>query len=228
MRSRKPYGKKGNANPYSRNIPREADSMPQTVHLLVLDTLADWEPGFAIANINDSGHHKRPGEFRVRTVALTEAPVMTRGGVRIVPDLPLAALTPEASAMLILPGADTWDEGKNVEAVEKAKEFLDAGVPVAAICGATSGLARGGILDTRQHTSNAAEYLAATGYKGGHLYRHEAAVTDQNVITASAMHALDFAYHICRRLDLYEPRVLDAWYGLFKTGDPKYYADLTS
>jgi hypothetical protein len=42
------------------------------------------------------------------------------------------------------------------------------------------------------------------------------------------MKSLDFAYHICKRLDLYEDRVLDAWYGLFKTGDAKYYAELVA
>ena len=202
--------------------------MKRTVHLFLPDILADWEPGFAISNINDAGHHRKPGEYRVQTVGLTMAPVTTQGGMRILPDLALDALAPVESAMLILPGAESWDRGENGEAVEKAKEFLAAGIPVAAICGATAGLARGGILDTRHHTSNAAEYLAATGYRGGLLYRDEPAVTDQNVITASAMKSLDFAYHLCRLLDLYEPRVLDAWYGLFKTGDPKYYAELTS
>jgi putative intracellular protease/amidase len=202
--------------------------MPLTVYLYVLDTLADWEPGFAIANINNPGHQKIPGRYQVRTVGLSTQPVTTAGGVRIIPDLALSQVKPSECAMLILPGGDSWDEGKNMEAVEKAKELLEAGVPVAAICGATSGLARGGILDTRSHTSNAPEYLAATGYRGGHLYRHEAAVTDQNVITASAMKSLDFAYHICKRLDLYEDRVLDAWYGLFKTGDAKYYAELVA
>ena len=202
--------------------------MPQTVHLLVLDTLADWEPGFAISNINNSDFQKVPGRYQVSTVGLTTTPVTTKGGVRILPDMSLDQLRPSDSAMLILPGADSWDQGQNGEAVEKAKAFLAAGIPVAAICGATAGLARGGILDTRRHTSNAAEYLAATGYKGGQLYRNEDAVTDQNLITASAMKSLDFAYHICQRLDLYEEKVLDAWYGLFKTGDVKYYEALTS
>lgn len=44
-----------------------------------------------------------------------------------------------------------------------ARRFLDAGVRVAAICGATAGLARASLLDEGSHTSAAAEYLAATG-----------------------------------------------------------------
>ena len=55
-----------------------------------------------------------------------------------------------------------WDAGGGAFAAAAAR-FLDAGVPVAAICGATAGLARAGLLDKRLHTSAAAGYLMATG-----------------------------------------------------------------
>ena len=200
--------------------------MPRTVHLFVFNTLADWEPGFAVAGINNPDGQKAPGRYQVRTVAATRDAITTIGGIRILPDMSLDQLDPAESAMLILPGGESWDQGGNLEAVEKAKAFLAAGVPVAAICGATAGLARGGILNTRKHTSNAPEYLAATGYRGAHLYQPADVVSDQNVITASAMSSLEFARAIFARLDLYEDKVLEAWYGLFKTGDPKYYAAL--
>lgn len=200
--------------------------MPQTIHLFVFDTLADWEPGFVVAGINNPDGQKAPGRYQVRTVAATRDPVTTIGGIRIQPDATLDRLDPAESAMLILPGGESWDQGGNLEAVEQAKAFLAAGVPVAAICGATAGLARGGILDTRKHTSNAPEYLAATGYRGAHLYQAADVVTDQNVTTASGMKSLEFAREIFARLDVYEGKVLEAWYGLFKTGDPKYYAAL--
>lgn len=200
--------------------------MPRTVYLLVFDTLADWEPGFVVAGINNPEGQKSPGRYQIRTVAATADPITTIGGIRMLPDMTLDQLDPADSAMLILPGGESWDRGGNLEAVEKAKAFLAAGIPVAAICGATAGLARGGILDTRKHTSNAPEYLAATGYRGGHLYQTTDVASDQNVITASGMKSLEFAREIFERLDLYEEKVLDAWYGLFKTGDPKYYAAL--
>jgi putative intracellular protease/amidase len=200
--------------------------MSQIVHLFVFDSLADWEPGFVVAGLNNPDGQKVPGRFQVRTVALTRGPITTIGGVRIQPDASLDQLKPEVSAMLILPGGDTWDQGGNREAVEKAKTFLAAGTPVAAICGATAGLARGGVLDTRMHTSNAPEYLAATRYRGAHLYREADVVTDGNVTTASAMKSLEFAREIFARLDVYQEKVLEAWYGLFKTGDSKYYAAL--
>lgn len=196
------------------------------VHLFVFDSLSDWEAGYAVAGINNPQFQKNPGSYRVRSVALRKAPVVTIGGIRIQPDLALEELSPSGSAMFIMPGGTAWDEGKNVGAVEVARRFLASDIPVAAICGATAGLARGGLLDNRQHTSNAREYLADTQYLGSELYKDKPAVTDDNLITAPAMAPVDFAYHIFRSLDIYTPPVLEAWYGLFKTGRAEYFSAL--
>jgi putative intracellular protease/amidase len=192
------------------------------VHLFVLDTLADWEPGYAIAHINRPG----PGvtsPYRVRTVGLDREPVRTVGGVSITPDLSLEELRPADSAMLILPGADIWTEPSTDPALAKARELIAAGVPVAAICGATFGLARAGLLDERKHTSNAPGWLATSGYRGGAHYLNEPVVDDGGVITASAMAPLEFARAILARLVVFPPKALEAWYGLFKTRDPACY-----
>jgi len=196
------------------------------VYLFVFDSLSDWESGYAAVGINSPRFQTNPGRFRIRTVGLSENPVSTLGGVRILPDLTLDSITPENSAMLILPGGDAWDMGKNMEAVEAASVFLKSGVPVAGICGATAGLARGGLLDRRRHTSNSREYLAATGYRGLNFYEDAPAVTDNDLITAPGTAPVDFARHIFERLALYSPKVLDAWYMLFKTAKPEYFAEL--
>jgi putative intracellular protease/amidase len=199
---------------------------PQDVHLFIFDSLSDWEPGFAIAGINNPQFQRNPGNYRVRTVALTKDSVLTMGGIRILPDMTLDDLSPAKSAMLILPGGISWDRGENGEAVEMAALFLNAGVPVAAICGATAGLAHRGLLDHRRHTSNSSGYLVMTQYRGATLYEDAPAVTDDNLITASGIAPVDFALHIFQRLDLYTPPVMDAWYGLFKTGQPEYFEAL--
>jgi putative intracellular protease/amidase len=195
----------------------------QIVHLFVFDTLSDWEPAYAVAGINNPVFQSNPGRYGVRTVGLTADRVMTVGGVTVLPDMALDALEPAQSAMLILPGGMTWDEGGNTAAVEKAKDFLAAGVPVAAICGATAGLARGGLLDDRQHTSNARDYLRVANYRGEALYLDQAAVTDGDLITAGGAAPLEFAREVFRRLKVYNTATLDAWYGLFKTGDPEFF-----
>jgi putative intracellular protease/amidase len=193
----------------------------QTVHLFVLDTMADWETGYAIAGINQPMYQLNPGRYTVRTVGPTRDPVRTLGGISIVPDMALAELRPAESAMLILPGATAWEEDAHPQAVQAARAFLAAGVPVAAICGATAGLARGGVLDARPHTSNAAEYLAMQpGYGGGAHYVDAPALRAGDLVTASAMAPVDFARAIFERLELYAPEVTEAWYALYRHGDP--------
>lgn len=194
----------------------------QTVYLYVFNTLADWEPSFAIAGINNPAFQAQPGRFEVKTVGETREPVRTIGGMTILPDMTLAEVEPAQSALLILPGGN-WNAGQNLAALEKAREFLAAGVPVAAICGATEGLARVGLLDDRKHTSNALEYLQATNYQGAAHYQVQRAVTDGNLITAGAASAIEFAYQIFQKLTVYDQQTLDAWYGLYTTADPAYF-----
>jgi putative intracellular protease/amidase len=128
--------------------------------------------------------------------------------------------------MLILPGADLWGDAIIDPILSVAKEFVAAGVPVAAICGATLGLARAGLLDDRQHTGNHAGWLASSGYGGAAHFVQEPAVEDRNVITASGMASLEFARLILARLGIFTARALEAWYGLYKTGDPACYIEL--
>jgi putative intracellular protease/amidase len=198
----------------------------QTVHLFVFNTLSDWEASYAIAGINNPAFQTHPGRYQVKTVGVNMQPVTTIGGMIILPDMVLEELQPAHSAMLILPGGAGWEDGSHDAAVEKAKSFLAYGVPIAAICGATAGLARGGILDGVRHTSNAPVYLQTMNYQGAALYQQEPAVTDGNVITAGATAPIEFAYHIFKKLGVYTAEVLEAWYGLYKTGDAAYFFEL--
>jgi putative intracellular protease/amidase len=202
---------------------------PTPLHIFVFDTMADWETPYVAAGVNQPAFQVDPGRYTVRTAGLTLEPVLTLGGLRIVPDMTLAEVAPEQSAMLVLPGGNVWDEGGHPEAVELASRFLAAGVPVAAICGATAGLARAGMLDDRPHTSNAPEYLAALpGYHGHHHYSAEPAVSDGHLITASGTAPVDFARAVFARLELYAPPVLDAWFALYRHGDASGFYALQS
>ena len=134
-----------------------------TAHLAVYDTLADWEIGYLVVELRTGRFTGSP--WNIVTVAESLEPITTMGGVRILPDMLLADLDPESSDLLILPGADMWDAGGGEAFAAAASRFLDSGVPVAAICGATAGLARAGLLDKRRHTSAAAEYLLAPGMR---------------------------------------------------------------
>ncbi|MFD7442061.1 type 1 glutamine amidotransferase family protein [Streptomyces sp. NPDC059909] len=200
-----------------------AHATRRTVHLAVYDTFADWETGHATAWLARSG-------YPVRTVGpAADKPVTTVGGLRIQPDLALDELRPEDSALLILTGADLWDSGDDLAPfARKAREFLESGVPVAAICGATAGLAREGLLDDRKHTSAVSFYLAATGYRGGEHYVDADAVTDGDLITAGPTEPVAFAREVLGKLGAFEGSKLDAWYRLFHDSDPAAYAELGS
>jgi putative intracellular protease/amidase len=195
-------------------------------YLFVLDTMADWEHGYLTPELNTGRMFAAPGtSLPVHTVALTNDPITTMGGLRVHPDLGLGQLTPADAAVLILPGADTWGEPRHRAAVDKAREFLSAGVPVAAICGATNALADAGMLDARPHTSNNLEALRhfSPGYHGAAHYVDEPAVTDGDLITASGTAPLDFARHVLARLGVMSAETLEAWYQLYRTSRPEYY-----
>jgi putative intracellular protease/amidase len=197
-----------------------------TAYLVVYDTLADWETGHLLAELRTGRFTGTP--FAVVTVAETLDPVTTMGGVRIVPDLPLDRFAPERGDVLILPGADFWDAGGGQAWAAAAARCLEAGIPVAAICGATAGLARAGLLDARRHTSAAPEYLAATGYAGGARYVDERAVVDGDLITAGPQSPVQFARAVLERLELASEARLEAYEAVFDRGEAEAFAALMS
>lgn len=203
--------------------------MQVTVHLYVFEGFADWEPAFALAGIRNPDFQREPGRFDVKTVASrSRGTLRTMGGIAVQPDMTLDELDPLQSVLLILPGGPHWDEdGWHRSAVRKASDFLDAGVPVAAICGATAGLARAGRLDTVAHTSNALAYLKGTGYGGADRYVDAPAVRDGGLITAGGMAPIEFAREIFALLGVYDDEALVAWTQLYKTGKSEYFARMS-
>jgi putative intracellular protease/amidase len=199
-----------------------------TVHVAVFDGLADWEIGYLTAHLRNGDHQREPGRWDVRTVGATAEPVTTMGGLRLLPDLSLGQLDPAASAMLVLPGGTHWEAGGGSAFVDAARRFSDAGVPVAAVCGATFALAAAGLLDNRPHTSNDPAYLAMSGYAGARHYVAEPAVIDGNLITASGIAPVHLARAVFERLGVHEPDVLASWMKLYADRDPAGFHELAS
>jgi putative intracellular protease/amidase len=189
----------------------------RTAHLGVYDSLTDSEVGHLLVELH-TGRFTGTS-FDVVAVAEASESITTMGGVRISPDMLLDDLDPRSSDLLILPGAEIWDAGGGGAFAAVAARFLDVGVPVAAICGATAGLARAGLLDGRNHTSSAREYLASTGYAGGDHYIDERVVVDGDLITAGPQSPVQFARATMARLGLASSRTLEAYEALFDRGD---------
>jgi putative intracellular protease/amidase len=195
-----------------------------TAHLAVYDTLTDSEVGHLLVELHTGRFTGTSVE--VVTVAESPEPITTMGGIRVLPAAVLADLEPADSDLLILPGAEMWDTGDGEAFAAAAGRFLEAGVPVAAICGATAGLARAGLLDDRNHTSASAEYLEMTGYAGGDRYVDERAVVDGDLITAGPQSPVQFTRAALERLGLASERTLEAYEALFDRGEQAAFAVL--
>jgi putative intracellular protease/amidase len=195
-----------------------------TAHLALYDTFSDSEVGHLLVELRTGRFTGTP--WNIVTVAESLEPITSMGGLRILPDGLVDDLDPSASNLLILAGADMWDSGGGTPFAAAAERFLEAGVPVAAICGATAGLARAGLLDERHHTSAAADYLSATGYAGGDHYLDQRAVVDGDLITAGPQSPVQFARATLGRLGLMPDRALEAYEGLFHRAEPTAFAVL--
>lgn len=203
--------------------------MNNTVYLYVFDTMADWEIGYLTAELNSGRYYKKGlAPSKIVTVGNEKTPVTTMGGLTILPDIKLDECSIESTDALILPGGDTWTETIHQPILKIAQRCLQNGILVAAICGATMGLAQSGLLNSRLHTSNDLEYLKmiCPTYRGEEYYKMESAVTDGKLITASGTAPLEFSVHVLKALGVFSSKTLDAWYRLHKTLEPKYFLEL--
>lgn len=147
------------------------------------------------------------------------------GGLTVVPDCLIDDMVVSTTSVLLLPGANTWNDLKHGVILEKAKEFLSAGGVVGAICGATAALANIGLLDHRPHTSNGPGFLElfSPGYKGQSFYIDEPSVSNNNLITAGSTGGLLWAKQIIAHLDVFQADTLEAWYNYFSIGKPEHF-----
>ncbi|MFC2624433.1 MAG: DJ-1/PfpI family protein [Propionibacterium acidifaciens] len=195
--------------------------------MYVQDTMADWEHGYLLHGVSLQGATPTP-VCTMSFAADARDAVTTAGGMRIIPDETLAETDAEGIDAFVLIGGDTWLSENRHAALDLAEAVLAGGGIVAAICGATLGLASRGLLNNRGHTSNAPELLAAiTAYRGNDLYEGTPATADRNVITAGSAGSLLWAKLILEELELYGKDVLDAWFDYFRTADPAHFTRMT-
>ena len=197
-----------------------------TIYVYVLDTLADWELGHVISELNSGRFFKKGAQqVSLQMVSRSQESIQTMGGLKIVPTCKMEDIVVSETSVLLLPGAETWNDPKHGAIVEKASEFLASGAAVCAICGATAALADVGLLDQRPHTSNGPGFLEmfSSRYKGQKFYRDKPAVADNNLITASCTGSLLWAKQIIEYLGVFESNTLEAWYDYFSTGEPRHF-----
>ncbi|MGD9127662.1 MAG: type 1 glutamine amidotransferase family protein [Planctomycetia bacterium] len=184
------------------------------VYLYVHDGFADWEPAHALAEV------RRTGGYAVKTVSLDGRPVVSMGGLRVMPDLAIEQVDPESVAIFILPGGESWVEQPVPEPLaELLKTLNEKNVPLAAICAATVAIARLGLLGGRRHTSNALEFLQGVvpEYNEAENYVDEVSVRDRGLITASGLGDVEFAADIFAELNVMDESTRAGWRSAFRT-----------
>lgn len=187
------------------------------------DTMADWEFAYLTTHA-ERARQAKPDSCELRFVGDGKGAVRTLGGMPVEPDVDLQHLELDDLSILIIPGGDTYDTGHDT-LLETVRECETRGIPVAAICGGTLVLARAGLLDRHQHTSNAPEVLDATGCQGQHLYHHAPTVSDSGVVTASGIYPVQFTAAVLREIELFPDQLTNAWEELY-LGNPEAFPRL--
>lgn len=194
----------------------EAERMRgKAVYLLVVEGFADWEPAHAVAELRRHGH------YRVETVGLTRDPVVSMGGLRVLPSRSVSEVDPADVAVFILPGGDRWETAPVEPELDALLKRLDAEeIPIAAICAATVAISRMGLLRGRRHTSNGLEYLRSQvqGYAEAASYVDAPAVRDRGLITASGLADVEFAHELLEQLEVLSAGDRALWSQMFRSG----------
>lgn len=184
-------------------------------HALVFDGFADWELGHVLPEL------RRFAQLEVVTVGFSREVVVSMGGLRVLPDLSIPEVDLEDVRIFILPGGHMWEGSYPRAEIEPLLHRLqEAEVPIAAICAATTAVARANLLGDREHTSNSLTYLSkmAPGYSEGDRFTGSLATRDRHLITASGLGSIEFTMEVFDELDLATPELRSVWYEAFKHG----------
>ena len=187
----------------------------KAVYLLVVPGFADWEPAHAVAEL------RRHGRYRVEVVGLAPGPVQSMGGITIEPARTVSAIDPEDVAVFIIPGGDRWEqEALEPELIALLETLDQREVPIAAICAATTAVARAGLIRGRRHTSNGLRYMKekVPGYREEGTYVDVPAVRDGRLITASGLADVEFAAEIMAELGVLSEDQRALWATMFRRG----------
>jgi len=134
--------------------------MKKIIYLYILESMAEWEVSYILQAISmESMLKKQNREFVIKTVSTSKNPIKTIGGLTITSDCLLDEMDENNMVALLLPGAESWNSEENNQILEKALSYIDKGILVGAICGATLALADLKVLDKFKHKSNSLDYF---------------------------------------------------------------------
>jgi len=186
----------------------------QRIYIFLFDGFSDWEIAYLTPEINKND------DYELVYFSKSGDPILSMGGLKVMPDVGLTEVEATDMDMLILPGGTAWEVSENSEIKALVMGQFMSGRSIAAICAATTYLAQLGLLDRVNHTSNDLNYLKriAPKYQGEGNYMSSLAVSDDNVITANGIAPIEFAKEIFLKINLYDVDHTEKWFQLFKNG----------
>lgn len=190
----------------------------RSCYLFMFDGFADWEPSLVTAGLNTYS------DFEIKSFSVNGKPIKSMGNLTVKPDFRLEDIDVADFDLIILPGGNKWEDGANTEISKLIKDTFHRGKTIAAICAATTFLAKLGLFSSVKHTSNGLDYLKkqVPVYDAEINYVNEPCVADKNVITANGAAMIEFAYKIFEHFEIMKKEELAYWLKLYKSGGMVY------
>ncbi|MCL2575431.1 MAG: DJ-1/PfpI family protein [Defluviitaleaceae bacterium] len=190
------------------------------VLFLLLDHWAEWEAGYATAWVGFCD------DYVVKTISIDKKSKVSIGGMRAEIDYSIEEYQNlDNLAMVVLIGSGSWRDNRYDDIADFVRKARGVDIPVAAICAATTFLAKHGFLNNVKHTSNGLEFFKERlkdeeGYTGWEYFTSLQAVNDGGFITANDTASLEFAREILLTLitDAEGQEGINGWYGRYKNG----------
>jgi len=194
--------------------------MKKEIILIGLNEFADWEAAFIAPALHAGVAPGRPTKYVVKTMSLTKEPIVSIGGVNMLPDYDLQTVSKDYAGIILIGGMQ-WFTPEAQQLLPIVEEAVKNGKLVAAICNASIFLGMNGFLDNVKHTSNTLEYLksiAGAKYSGDDHYVNAQAVRDNNIITANGTGYLEFCREILYALEADTAEKIEEYYTFNKSG----------
>ncbi|TWF54770.1 DJ-1/PfpI family protein [Neorhizobium alkalisoli] len=169
--------------------------------IALTEEFADWECALLMATARSYLG------VTVKTASADGGPVTSMGGLKVVPDLSYAAVSPKDFDALVVPGGLAWENQVVPETLDGLiRAFHGGDRVVAGICAAASMLAGSGALNDVAHTGNRlASHAKYPAYDGADLYVDTPkAVRGGKVITAAGTAPYTFAVEVLKGLGLWD------------------------
>ena len=164
---------------------------------ILTEGYADWET--ALLNAAARSHF----EIDTRFATPGGRPVTSSGGLKVTPDLAVEDIDVNAIDALVVNGGTAWSLPDAPDIGKVLVAAREAGKTVAGICDGTLALARAGLLDEVEHTSNSTDNLAPTGYRGAPRYQDQPdAVVAGKIVTAPGTAPVSFMGGVLQTLGL--------------------------